>query len=72
MAESDGQLAYRMADLIDVNRTLMEYYYRKAPWDALKAYLDCIYDLADPDAPSGPGSTYRKKEVPIAEPKMTP
>jgi hypothetical protein len=71
-AESDGQLAYRMADLIDVNRTLMEYYYRKAPWDALKAYLDCIYDLADPDAPSGPGSTYRKKEVPIAEPKMTP
>jgi hypothetical protein len=38
----------------------MEYYSRKAPWEELKVYLDCVYDLADPNATAGPGSAYRK------------
>jgi hypothetical protein len=40
----------------------MEYYSRKAPWEELKGYLDCVYDLADPNAPAGPGSDYQKKD----------
>jgi hypothetical protein len=28
----------------------------------LKGYLDCVYDLADPNAPAGPGSDYQKKD----------
>ncbi len=71
-AESDVQLAARMTDMTDVGRTIMAYYSRKAPWEELKAYLDCVYDLADPDAPAGPGSRYRKREEPVTEPKMTP
>jgi hypothetical protein len=61
-----------MTDLIDVGRTVMGYYSRSAPWEELKAYLDCVYDLADPDAPAGPGIKYRKREERAAEPKVEP
>jgi hypothetical protein len=71
-AESDRQLAARMTDLIDVGRTVMGYYSRSAPWEELKAYLDCVYELADPDAPAGPGSKYGKREERAAEPRVEP
>jgi len=59
-AETDRELAYRNYDLIDVGKTIMEYYSRKAPWEELRAYLDCVYDLADPNAPAGPGKDYQR------------
>ncbi len=71
-AESDRLLASRMETMTDVGRTLLGYYSRKAPWEELKAYLDCVYDLADPDARAGPGSRYRKIEQRTAEPAVAP
>jgi len=59
-AETDRELAYRNYNLIDVGKTIMEYYSRKAPWEELKAYLDCVYDLADSNAPAGPGTDYQR------------
>jgi hypothetical protein len=63
-AESDYALAYQInyfeTSVVDVGQTIMEYYSRKAPWEELKGYLDCVYDLADPNAPAGPGSNYKK------------
>ena len=65
-AESDRALAYQIyyfeTSVVDVGQTIMEYYSRKAPWEELKGYLDCVYDLADPNAPAGPGSDYQKKD----------
>ena len=65
-AESDRELAeklyYPETNMVDVGQTIMEYYSRKAPWEELKVYLDCVYDLADPNAPAGPGSDYQKKD----------
>jgi hypothetical protein len=63
-AESDYALAYQLnypeTNVVDVGQTIMEYYSRKAPWEELKVYLDCVYDLADPNATAGPGSDYQK------------
>lgn len=61
-AESERELAHRIDNLVDVGRTIMEYYSRKAPWEELKAYLDCVYDLADPNAPAGPGANYQRRD----------
>ena len=65
-AESDRALAYQInyyeTSVVDVGQTIVEYYFRKAPWEELKGYLDCVYDLADPNAPAGPGSDYQKKD----------
>ncbi len=75
-AESDEEFAekilYPETNMVDVGRTVMEYYSRKAPWDELKAYMDCVYDLAEPNAPAGPGSDYRKQDTRSTEPAYIP
>jgi hypothetical protein len=75
-AESDQALAdklyYPETNMVDVGQTIMEYYSRKAPWEALNIYLDCVYDLADPNAPAGPGSDYHKKDMRNIEPAFIP
>ena len=75
-AESDYALAYQFyypeTNLVDVGQTIMEYYSRKAPWEELKVYLDCVYDLADPNAPAGPGSHYQKIDKKIIDSNIIP
>ena len=75
-AESDRELAYKIyyfeTNIVDVGQTIMEYYSRKAPWEELKGYLDCVYDLADPNAPAGPGSNYQKKDNRTIDPNIIP
>jgi len=61
-AESDRELDHHVHNLVDVCRNIMGYYYRKAPWEELHAYLDCVYDLADPVAQAGPGAAYQKRD----------
>ncbi|HOD34345.1 MAG TPA: hypothetical protein PLR20_01925 [Syntrophales bacterium] len=61
-AETDRELSRRIHNLTDVGRNIMEYYSRKAPWEELEAYLDCVYDLSNPAAPAGPGAKYRRRE----------
>ena len=75
-AENDRALAekiyYPDTSMVDVGRAIMEHYNRQAPWEELRVYLDCIYDLADPNAPAGPGSDYRKKDTKSTEPALIP
>jgi hypothetical protein len=75
-AETDQELAeklyYPEISVVDVGQAIMEYYSRKAPWEALKIYLDCVYDLADPNAPAGPGSDYQKKDYRNIDPNLFP
>jgi len=75
-AESDYALAYQInyfeTSVVDVGQTIMEYYSRKAPWEELKGYLDCVYDLADPNAPAGPGSNYKKTDQRTIDPIVIP
>ena len=75
-AESDRALAYQInyfeTSVVDVGQTIMEYYSRKAPWEELKGYLDCVYDLADPNAPAGPGSDYQRKDNRNIDPIVIP
>ena len=75
-AESDYALAYQInyfeTSVVDVGQTIMEYYSRKAPWEELKVYLDCVYDLADPNAPAGPGSNYKKTDQRTIDPIVIP
>jgi hypothetical protein len=46
------------SSVVDVGRVLRAYYEQNRPWDELKTYLDCVYDLADPKAPAGPGDEF--------------
>jgi len=74
-AETDQALAEKLeydTSPVDVGRAIMEYYNRKAPWEELKDYLDCVYELADPNAPAGPGNDYRKKDMRSTEPAFIP
>jgi len=74
-AETDRALADRLetdTSPVDVGRAVMEYYNRKAKWEELRVYLDCVYDLADPNAPAGPGSDYRKEDTRTIDPAHIP
>lgn len=66
----DKDLAFRehiarneqtQSSIADVGRVLRAYYEQNRPWDEIKIYLDCVYDLADPNAPAGPGDGFSEK-----------
>lgn len=74
-AETDQALAEKLEDdtsPVDVGRAIMEYYNRKAPWEELKDYLDCVYELADPNAPAGPGEDFKKRDGRTSDPVNIP
>jgi hypothetical protein len=74
-AETDRALAEKLEDdtsPVEVGRALMEYYNRKAPWEELKGYLDCVYELADPNAPAGPGKDFKKRDGRTIDPVIIP
>ena len=48
------QIYHPDPNLIDVGQTIMTFYNRKAKWEELQVYLDCVYDLADPESPCRP------------------
>lgn len=68
-----GKQIYRYdPSVIDVGRAIMEYYRGNAKWEELKVYLDCVYDLAEPNAPAGPGTNYKNIDRKTAEPAYIP
>jgi hypothetical protein len=74
-AETDQALADKLecdTSPVDAGQAIMEYYNRKAPWEELRVYLDCVYDLANPNAPAGPGDDYEKIDRRTIEPTFTP
>ncbi|HBL23849.1 MAG TPA: hypothetical protein DDZ40_06995 [Deltaproteobacteria bacterium] len=44
---------------VDVGRALRTYVDSRAPWENVKHYLDCVFDLEDPAAGAGPGKDFQ-------------
>jgi hypothetical protein len=40
---------------VEVGKVLRHYRENDQPWDELKDYLECVFDLDDADAKAGPG-----------------
>lgn len=51
-------LAEKEPNAVDVGKTLKTYYEQKRPWDEVRQYLECVFELADPTAKAGPGGEF--------------
>jgi hypothetical protein len=51
-------LAEKEPNAVDVGKTLKTYYEQKRPWDEVRQYLECVFELADPTAKAGPGEEF--------------
>jgi len=40
---------------VDVGKILKTYYDLKKPWEEVRQYLECVFELEDPMAKAGPG-----------------
>ncbi len=64
-AEADSREAFSLhwsgekPSVIDVGRTLRDYYHRNETWDTVRAYIECIFALENPDQPASPGAAFR-------------
>jgi len=51
-------LAEKQPNVVDVGKVLRTYYEQKRPWEEVKQYLECVFQLADPAAKAGPGNLF--------------
>jgi hypothetical protein len=51
-------LAESQPNSVDVGKVLKSYYDQKRPWNEVKPYLECVFELADPAAKAGPGALF--------------
>jgi hypothetical protein len=51
-------LRYPSLNVVEVGKVLRYYRENDQPWDKLKDYLECVFDLEDPDAKAGPGTQF--------------
>ncbi len=51
-------LAEKEPNAVDVGKVLRAYYERKRPWDEVRQYLECVFELADPAAKAGAGMEF--------------
>ena len=54
----DEELRVDNPTVVDVGKVILSYYREKKPWPKLKEYLECVFTLADPNAPAGPGDMF--------------
>jgi hypothetical protein len=57
-AFQDNLLRYPTLNVVEVGKVFRDYREKDEPWDKLKDYLECVYDLEDPDAKAGPGGQF--------------
>lgn len=43
-------------NVVDVGKVLLDMYDRKAPWETVNAYLQCVFDIEDEKAPASAGA----------------
>jgi len=43
---------------VEVGKVFRDYREKNEPWDKLKDYLECVFDLEDPDAKADPGMQF--------------
>ncbi|HEX4138271.1 MAG TPA: hypothetical protein VHY84_26915 [Bryobacteraceae bacterium] len=46
--------------VVDVGRTVVEYHNKHAPWDQIRPYLDCVFQVVDPQAKASPGAAFQR------------
>jgi hypothetical protein len=51
-------LRYPSLNVVEVGKVFRYYHENNKPWDKLKDYLECVFDLDDPDAKAGPGTQF--------------
>jgi hypothetical protein len=51
-------LRYPSLNVVEVGKVFRDYRENNQAWDRLKGYMECVYDLEDPDAKAGPGSQF--------------
>ncbi len=51
-------LAEKQPNAVDVGKVLKTYYEQKRPWDEVRQYLECVFELSDPKAKAGPGREF--------------
>jgi hypothetical protein len=52
-------LAKDQPNAVDVGKTLKMYYELKKPWEEVKQYLECVFELEYPMAKAGPGQDFQ-------------
>lgn len=63
-ADSGGALNYARAasqgEVIEVGRNLVAMLDKNLPWDSVKPYLECVFELKDSATPASAGSAFHK------------
>jgi hypothetical protein len=54
----DNLFRYPSLNVVEVGKVFRDYRERNEPWDKLKDYLECVFDLDDPDAKASPGMQF--------------
>jgi hypothetical protein len=44
--------------MVDVGKSLKWYYENKRPWEEVKPYIECVFEIENPTAKAGPGDRY--------------
>jgi len=54
----DRTLLTQQPNVVDVGKIVKTYYDAKRPWSELQDYLECVFEIRDPEAEGGPGDQY--------------
>jgi hypothetical protein len=57
-ASYDNLLHFPSVNVVEICKVIREYRKKNEPWEKLKDYLECVYDLEDPDTKAGPGERF--------------
>lgn len=49
-------------NVVDVGKTLLAYYNERRPWDQVKGYLECVFELHEEATVAGPGVLFVKEQ----------
>jgi hypothetical protein len=49
---------YPSLNVVEVGKVFRDYRENNQPWDRLRDYLECVFDLEDPEAKAGPGKQF--------------
>jgi len=52
----------RGGDVVHVGRPLRDFYERRASWDSVKPYLECVFAIVHPTTKASPGKEFAAAE----------
>ncbi len=57
-AFNNNLFRYPSLNVVEVGKVFRDYREKNEPWDKLKDYMECVFDLEDPDVKAGPGAQF--------------